>query len=88
MVCCKISFTIWISQAVLYHENVSKADHNCVSDFTYIPLESIQKEKEQPMGEKDITEKMLERKRSRMGNLRNRKPKQCKKIYAVSHHRI
>ncbi|MEI3170432.1 hypothetical protein [Faecalicatena fissicatena] len=40
------------------------------------------------MGEKDITEKMLERKRSRMGNLRNRKPKQCKKIYAVSHHRI
>ena len=88
MVCCKISFTIWISQAVLYQENVSKADQNCVSDFTYIPLESIQKEKEQPMGEKDITEKMLERKRSRMGNLRNRKPQQCKKIYAVSHHRI
>ena len=45
MVCCKISFTIWISQAVLYQENVSKADQNCVSDFTYIPLESIQKEK-------------------------------------------
>ena len=73
MVCCKISFTIWISQAVLYQENVSKADQNCVSDFTYIPLESIQKEKEQPMGEKDITEKMLERKRSRMGNLRKTK---------------
>ena len=88
MVCCKISFTIWISQAVLYQENVSKADQNCVSDFTYIPLESIQKEKEQPMGEKDITEKMLERKRSRMGNLRNRKPKQCEKIYAVPYYRI
>ena len=60
MVCCKISFTIWISQAVLYQENISKADQNCVSGFTYISLESIQKEKEQPMGQKDITEKLLE----------------------------
>ena len=49
-----------ISQAVLYQENISKADQNYVSGFTYIPLESIQKEKEQPMGEKDITEKILE----------------------------
>ena len=88
MVRYKTSFTILISQAVLYQENISKADQNYVSGFTYIPLESIQKEKEQPMGEKDITEKILERKRSRIGDLRNRKPKQCKKIYAVSHHRI
>ena len=44
----------------MYQENVSKADQNCVSDFTYIPLESIQKEKEQPMGEKDITWKEKE----------------------------
>ena len=60
MVRYKISFTILISQAVLYQENISKADQNYVSGFTYIPLESIQKEKEQPMGEKDITEKILE----------------------------
>lgn len=60
-------------------ENISKADQNCESDFTYIPLESIQKEKEQPMREKDITEKILERKSSRIGDLRNRKPKQYKK---------
>ena len=60
MVRYKMSFTILISQAVLYQENISKADQNYVSGFTYIPLESIQKEKEQPMGEKDITEKILE----------------------------
>ena len=60
MVRYKMSFTILISQAVLYQENISKADQNCVSGFAYISIESIQKEKEQPMGEKDITEKLLE----------------------------
>ena len=45
MVRYKISFTILISQAVVYQENISKADQNYVSGFTYIPLESIQKEK-------------------------------------------
>lgn len=60
MVRYKMSFTILISQAVLYQENISKADQNCVSGFAYISIESIQKEKEQSMGEKDITEKLLE----------------------------
>ena len=59
----------------MYQENVSKADQNCVSDFTYIPLESIQKEKEQPMGEKDITEKMLERKKKSNGQSTESKTK-------------
>ena len=58
MVRYKMSFTILISQAVLYQENISKADQNCVSGFAYISIESIQKEKEQPMGQKDIMEKI------------------------------
>ena len=49
MVRYKMSFTILISQAVLYQENISKADQNCVSGFAYISIESIQKEKEQPV---------------------------------------